>query len=60
MKTTLDFITANAGLLCFGAAWIIATLMVAVTAYNRGWEHCCAAFARRTLDETRRQTSIRL
>jgi hypothetical protein len=59
MKTFLDFLTANAGLLCFTTAWIIATVMVAVTAYNRGWEHCCEAFARRALDETRRQTSIR-
>ena len=29
-----------------------------MTAYNRGWERCCEAFARRTLDETRRQNSI--
>ena len=59
MKNITDFIAANAGILCFGAAWIIATLMVAVTAYNRGWEHCCNAFASRTLDATRRQTYIR-
>lgn len=60
MRTLLDFLTANAGLLCFGAAAILAMIMVAIAAYRHGWEDCCRANARHVLDETRRQTSVRV
>jgi len=60
MNPLLDFLTANAGLLCFGAAAILAMIMVAITAYRRGHEDCCRAFAQHALDETRHQTSVRI
>ena len=36
MKNITDFIAANAGILCFGAAWIIAMFMAVAVAFRLG------------------------